>query len=262
MTSFKNYTKLFWELIITDFTLTKQKVSQTLINTIIWVTSITLVTSYVLPQLGIDRGYGNMILISSIMSCGVFEIFGNTSIMVSDLDGDRTISYLLTLPLPGWALLVEKAVSFAIHSALLTIMILPLGKFILGNQLLLSNVKPFHFLAAFITLHLFCGFFALVAIAYTKSMQNILHVWTRLLFPLWYFGGAQFNWHTLKGISPWLAHLSLLNPLVYPNEAMKEATLGAGNYLPFWPCIGMTVLFSVLFLVIAHKKMQKRLDYL
>jgi ABC-2 type transport system permease protein len=262
MTLTLHYLRLFKELLITDLILLKQKLGDTILNTLIWVTSITLAATYVLPKLGMMQSYGSMVLIGSIASCGIFEIFGNASIMVADLDGERTISYQLTLPLPGWILLAQKAVSYAIHSAILTLFIIPIGKLIMQDHFVLSAIQPVKFIIAYVMLHLMCGFFSLVMTAYTSNMGNILNVWVRGLFPMWFFGGSQFNWYTLKSINPWLGYINLANPLVYAFEAIKAASLADGNFLPFVICIPMMGFFSAVFLFIAHKKLQSRLDYL
>jgi hypothetical protein len=257
-----HYLQITKELLITDMILMRQKLIDTITNTLIWVSSTAAIATYVLPYLGITQAYGSMTLIASIVSCGVFECFGNTSMTISDLDGDKTISYQLTLPLPGWLLLVQKALYFAIHSALLTLFILPVGKLIMGNHLQLSAIDPFKFAVAFIALHLMCGFFCIIMIAYTPTMNHILNVWCRFLFPLWFFGGSQFNWQTLKQVSPALAYINLLNPFTYAFEAIKGASLGEGLFLNFWSCIGIMTLFSALFLYFGNRKMQNRLNYL
>lgn len=256
------YLQLIKELLITDLILIRQRILGNVLNTLIWATSVTLISTYVFPLLGMNTHYGSMILIGIIVSTGVFETFGNASMMVSDLDGERTISYQLTLPLPGWMLMLQKTISYAIFSALLTLVILPMGKIIMGDRLLLSAINPGKFAIAFIATHLFCGTFSLILTAYTANMGLILNVWTRFLFPLWFFGGSQFDWYTLKKLSPWLAYINLANPLTFIYEAIKGASLPHGQYLPFWPCIGAVALFSGMFLYAAHRKMQKRLDYL
>ena len=257
-----HYIRLMKELLITDLMIMKQKLPETILNTLIWSASFTLAATYVLPYLGMTRSYSSMVLIGSIVSCGIFEIFGNTSIMVADITGEKTISYQLTLPLPGWMLLAQKALANAIHSAILTLFILPIGKLIMGSHLVVSAIHPAKFAIAFVMLHLFCGFFGLVMTAYTMSMDSIINVWVRMLFPLWFFGGSQFNWHTLYEISPILAYLNLANPLTYAFEAIKGASLAGELFLPFWACIGMMIIASMLFLYIGNRKLQQRLDYL
>ncbi|MBM3886537.1 ABC transporter permease [Candidatus Dependentiae bacterium] len=257
-----HYLRITKELLITDLMLMKQKLFDTIVNTLIWVSSVTAIATYILPSLGITKAYSGMILIGTIASASVFECFGNTSVMVADLDGDRTISYQLTLPLPGWLLLAEKGVAFAIHSAVLTLFVLPIGKLIMGDQLVLSTIHLGKFILAYALLHLMCGFLGIIMIAYTASMNHILNVWTRFLFPLWFFGGSQFNWYTLKQISPALAYVNLANPITYAYESIKGASLTGEPFLSFWVCIAMMTLFSILFLYIGHRKIKQRLDYL
>lgn len=258
----RHYFSITKELLITDLMLMKQNITDTIINTLIWASSVTAIATYVLPHLGVTQSYGSMMLIGSFVSCALFECFGNTSMMVADLDGDRVISYQLTLPLPGWLLLVQKGLGFAIHSAILTLFILPMGKLIMGKHLVLSAINPYKFVVAFVLLHLMCAFLCVIMIAYTSSMSRILHVWTRLLFPLWFFGGSQFNWYTLKEMSPALAYLNLANPITYASESIKGASLSGEAFLPFGFCIAMMTLFSIVFLYIGHRKMKRRLDYL
>lgn len=257
-----HYLKLFKELLITDLILMRQKLRGTIFNTLIWSTSLTLAATYVFPKLGMIQSYGSMMLIASIVSCSVFEVFGNASMFVADLDGERTITYQLTLPLPGLLLLVQKAVSYALHSAVLTMFILPVGKIVMQDHLVLSAIQPAKFIFAFILTHLFGGFLSLVMTAYTPNMGSIINVWVRGLFPMWFFGGAQFNWYTLKNISPVLAYINLLNPLTYAFEAMKGASLPDGQFLSFPMCICGIICSAAFFLFLAHKKLKTRLDYL
>ena len=257
-----SYLRITKELLITDIMLMQKKLKNTIIDTLIWVSSVTAISTYILPQLGIQQAYGPMVLIGTIVSCAVFECFGNTSTTVSDLDGDRTITYQLTLPLPGWLLLVQKALYFALHSAVLTLFILPTGKLIMGSNLDLAGINPFKFALAFIGLHVMCGFFGIIMISYTPNMNLILSVWTRLLFPLWFFGGSQFNWYTLKDVSPIIAYINLCNPLTYAFEGIKNAALRDGQFLNFWLCIGMMLIFSIIFACMGNYKMKRRLDYI
>lgn len=255
------YLRIFKDLLVTDFIIMKGNIRASIINTIIWTAAVTVVSTYVLPAIGINKSYGAMMLIASIATCGVFQIFGNAAFFVGDIDGDKTISYQLTLPLPGWLLWTQKALYFAVHSAIISLFILPLGKLLIGNQLVLSGINPLKFIAAFCFTHLLFGCFTLVMIAYTPNMSKIEHVWTRLLFPLWFFGGSQYNWYTLNTINPSLSYVTLANPFVYAFEAIKSASLD-GQYLPFWVSISVIIIFCAIFIFIGHKKLQHRLDYL
>ncbi len=261
-----NYSKqarLVGRLLKTDMLIFKSQFIDTTIDTCVWITFCTLVAAYILPQLGMNSAYGAFALIGYIGSASIFQTFGNVSQVVADLDGERTITYPLTLPLPGWLLMMQKALAFALQSALLSIIILPIGKLILQDKLNLSLIDPVRFLIIYATLHLFiAGFFTLFFVSITAKMSRILNVWTRVLFPLWFMGGSQFAWATLNTTAPLFAKICLLNPFIYAFEGLHAATLGQEGYLPFWLCIGMLWLFIVVFGVISIKRLQRRLDFI
>ena len=255
--------RLFGKLLKTDFFIFKQNCIDDIIDTCVWVTFCTIVAAYVLPSLGMQVSYGAFFLIGCIGSSSIFLIFGDTSQVVADLHGERTITYPLTLPIPGWLLFVQKAVTYSLQAAIISAIIIPLGKLILMERFNLSLINPFRFIIIYLSLHVFCaGFFTLFFVSMTEKMSRILNIWTRVLFPLWFMGGSQFSWQTLDAMNPWFAKLCLLNPFTYAFEALHAATLGQEGYLPFWLCIMILWASIVLFGFISIKRLQKRLDFI
>jgi hypothetical protein len=250
------------ELLVTDLILMRQKLMSITINTLIWVTSGAISATYILPCLGMAQSYASMMLVASAVSIGIFESFVNTSTIVSDLYGERIISYQLTLPIPGIMLLAQKALAFALRSFTVALCVLPIGKLVMGKHLVLSDISIGKFIVALAAAHLFTGCLGLFLASYTPGMQYVFNAWTRIVFPMWFFGGSQFNWYSFKSVFPIGAYINLANPATYAFEAVKSAALPHTHHLPFWLCIGMLILFSGLALFISHKKLQRRLDYL
>jgi ABC-type polysaccharide/polyol phosphate export permease len=83
----------------------------------------------------------------------------------------------------------------------------------------------------------------------------------RFVFPLWYLGAFQFSWAILYRIFPLGGILNLINPMVYVQESMRSALLGAEGYLPFWVSAGMLFFFIILFLWWGIVRLKKRLDF-
>ena len=255
--------RLVGRLLKTDLLIFKTQFANMIIDNCFWISICTLISAYVLPKLGMTSSYGAFFVIGAIGSSAVFQTFGNVSRVVADLDGEKIITYPLTLPLPGWLLMVQKALSFAVQSALIGLVILPIGKLLLMDRLNLSLINPLQFFVIYITLQIFiAGFFTMFFVSITEKMSRILNVWTRVLFPLWFMGGSQFSWQTLHQVSPSFAKICLFNPFIYAFEGLHAATLGQDGYLPFWLCVGMIWLFIIVFAVISIRRMKKRLDFI
>ena len=116
------------------------------------------------------------------------------------------------------------------------------------------------FLAIFISLNVFVGAFALIVTSIVKDMDHISIVGVRLLFPLWFFGGAQAPWQAMYTFSPRLAYASLINPLLYALEGLHASVLGQQGYLPYWVCLSMLWVFILVCLWIGVRRLQTRLD--
>jgi hypothetical protein len=261
MTHYKQYLKLFWELLKTDLFILKSSIWGDVIDTILWVTTILLTATYVLPMLGMTTQFGAFVAVASIASCSFFRVFAFASQFLADLEGNNTISYPMTLPLPSWMVIAKGSVVYMIHVALVSMLILPLAKLILLSRLDLGQLSVFKTLVMYFTLHLFSGFFALFITSLVKNMMGIMAIWNRALFPLWFFGGSQFSWYTLKALAPNLAYVGLFNPFLYPMEGIHSAILGHSDYLPFWMCIGVSLSLMVIFGIMGIMRFKKRLDF-
>ena len=231
------------------------------VDNCIWITAVIITTSYVFPHLGLAGNYGSFYAISTVGSCIFFRLYGNASTFIADLDGEKTITYPLTLPIPSWLLYVQIAIQYAIEAATLSIVVLPLVKILLWTRLDLSHFSLLKFLTIFISFNFFIGFFSILIATMVTKMANILRLWTRILFPLWFFGGSQYSWHTMYALSSKLAYLSLLNPLLYAYEALHAAALGQEGYLSFWRCFITLWACIILCGVWGFVRLKRRLDF-
>lgn len=239
----------------------KDVIVSRLIDIIIWTTTLILVTSYVLPQLGLTPTYGAFFASGLIFSAGYWHIWSIASNFVADINGPKTINHNLTLPVPNSLVLIKQIISSAIQSGLPTLIILPIGKLLLLKRFPLTNFSFFKFSIIFILSNLFVGAFSMFIVSVVKDMNHIGKIGVRFMFPLWFLGGSQFSWLTLHTFAPKFSYATLANPLIYALEGSRTAILGQKGYIPFWTCIGMLFLFSILFGWLGIIKMKKRLDY-
>lgn len=258
--NFRSYLKTFWALLKTDFAIVNKNIVNDIIDVFIWISLISIVFTYIFPQLGMSKDFGGLALVGTIASCGIFDIWSTTANYLSDLEGNNTNSYFFTLPIPSWTIFIKIALAQAYKTIILSTFILPLGKLILANRLNLSNFSPIKFFLMFATVNIFCGFFAILMISVTSSMKRVNSVWVRVLFPLWFLGGAEFPWKAIQGLSEYLAYTVLLNPILYCMEGIRATTLGQENYLNFWICLIFLWISGGIFGYLGIKRLKKRLD--
>ena len=252
---------LFFWIVRTDITILKQFIVGKIINILFWTGSIVTISTFILPKLGMTKSYGEFIVVSSIVSSSYWGIWDASYKLVSDICGNRTISYRLALPLPSWLVIFQYAVKHAIDRSIPALIILPLYKLILWNRMDLSHFSLIKFIFIFTTISLFTGFFFLFISNFINNEHTVDTVGIRVLFPLWFFGASSYPWKIIYSMSPTLGYISLLNPVVYAMEGIHSAVLGANGYLPFWICAIVLWCLIIIFGYVGIARFKKRLDF-
>ncbi|MFI5333017.1 MAG: ABC transporter permease [Candidatus Babeliales bacterium] len=252
---------VFKELLWTDLHILKGTVLDQTINLMIWISTMTLVNSYLMPSFGLSAGYSVFILAGLCASAGLFGVFPNVVAMISDFEGDQIINYYLTLPIPSWMIFLRLIFYYSLNFGMLSILVLPIGQLLIWNQFNILNVALGKFFLIFVLSNLFYGAFTLWVASRVKNMTKIGNVWMRFVYPVWFLGGFQFSWAVLASKWPYLAWLSFINPMTYIMEGMRAAVLGQQDFLNFWLCIGMLSIFIVLCSWRGIVLLKKRLDF-
>lgn len=219
-----------------------------------------IVFSYFMPDAGLSESYGPFLLIGAISSFGFFDVVGKVSTLISDMEGERTISYTLTLPVHAGTVFSYMGVFWGLSSALLSVLLFPLGKILLYTRFDLAAISYVRLIPMFITINLFFGFFSLWLASMIRGMGGIAGIFMRVINPLFMFGAYFYPWTSSLKLSPLIGYLSLLNPMVYVMEGMRAAALGQAGYLPYWICF--IVLWGFIFACGFHAtyRLKRRLD--
>jgi hypothetical protein len=250
-----------WQVLKTDlYKYWKNTFLDDVINKGIWVGSIVLISAYILPQDGMNTSYGTLIAISSIVSSSFWDAWGVTAQFVSDLEGDQVVLYYLTLPFSAPLFFVKQIVFYLLRAMGPSLLMIPISKLILLDRLDLSSIYIGKFIIGFFVVNIFCATLSLLMTSLVRGMDAIDNVATRFLFPLWFFGGSQFSWHTLHVTSVVLSYIALANPLLYANEIMRVACMGQEGHLPFWLCIGILLVYSTILGVVGTRRLMRQLD--
>lgn len=230
------------------------------LDTAILLFTTVVVFSYFMPSYGLKSDYGPFLLIGVIAGFGFFEVIGKVSLFVADMEGDQTILYTLSLPIPSWLVLAYFGISWGLHSSLIALLLFPLGKLLLWSQFDLGQISLFKFLLIFLMSNLFFGFFALWLSSVLKKMGSLSHLFVRVVNPMYSFGGWLFSWASVYKLSPLIAYVLLINPLFLVMEGMRAAALGQEGFLPFWLSFFGLSAFTLMLAWDAIRRLQKRLD--
>jgi len=251
-----------WALIQRDLRIFLPTYKTRIINAVIFVIINLVIFEKIMPALGLAVGYAAFTAASNIGSWGLFDIMENVATVVADIEGERSISYYLTLPLSQTLVFLRLALSNAISAFLVVILFIPISKLVLWNTLDMSAVSfPKLFLIVMLS-SLFYGMFSLSLAAKTKKLHGIGNIWRRVIFPLWFIGCYQFPWNTLHKISPVMAYVDLLNPIVYCMEGTRAAFLGQEGSINFWYSVAALCVFCMIAGYFGIKNMKQRLDCL
>ena len=258
---FVRYAPIFGQLLKTEITIFRQTFFDKLLNSFVWTSVTVAVTSYILPAFGLSIEYGALLAAGVVVSSAFFEFYPQVANFIADLEGEQHINYLLTLPLPGWLLMVKIAFVYTFNAFIMGVFTLMSSKFILFYRFSLVNVSIGKLMVAFVEYSLFFGFFTLFMASLIKNMYTIENMIMRVIYPLWFLGGFQFSWQAMYSFSPVLGYLLLLNPYIHAMEGMRGAILGQSGFLPFWLCMPVLFIFTLFFGWWGIVRLKKRLDF-
>lgn len=213
-----------------------------------------------MPREWISSDYGPFLVIGAIASFGFIQVAAKVSVFIADLEGERTISHFLILPVNSASIFIYMGFFWGVVSFLLSILLFPLGKLLLFTQLDLSKISYIRLIPIFISANLFYGFFSLWIASLVTKISGLDWLWARVIGPMWMFGAYFYSWEAVFKLSPIIAWVNLVNPIVYIMEGVHAAALGQRGYLPFWLCF--LVIWFCIICCTTHAvfRLKKRLD--
>lgn len=251
---------VFKTMLLVDFEQARGTFVGKLIDRFAWMMSSVLVAAYLWPVMGMTTEFGKIILAGVLASIGVIEAYSIIALIIADLEGDRAISYYLTLPIPPALVFIRMLVYNALFFTAVCLVLFPACNLFLPAPIAYSMVHWPKFIVTLLCTNFFHGALILWAATCVADMRMLGKVWSRLLHPLWFFGGFQFTWLAACKKSVWLGYLVLLNPLMHASEGMRSALIGGDGYLPFWVSTSVLVGATVLMMMHAIARFKRRLD--
>jgi len=251
----------FLELLRRELTIFRRGYIGEATDTVIMFFNFIVVFGYFIPMGGQGVNWGPFMMVGSIATFGLVSAVNNrVAQVISDVHGDRTISYFLTMPVPSSWVFISMALCWSTVLAILTLILFPVGKLVLFSQFSLASVSWGKLFLIYITLNIFIGFFSLWLAGAFQKINNIGRLWCRVVNPLFMFGAFFYSFKDALTFNPLIAKLTLINPVVYVTEGMRAAMLGQEGSLNFWLCL--TVLWGYILLCGWHgiARLKKWLD--
>ncbi len=260
-TNIFRFTDIFLKLFFTKLIIARHQILGKLLNVSIWSFCTLVIFGHVMPSMGLSSSFALIQFAGVLGSAGLFENYGNIATTIMDIAGERSIGYYLTLPVRPWAVLLSTACGYATVGAFLTLAMVILGKIVLFSSLSLASIAWGKLLTIIVLGNVFYGMMALAIAGHVGEVAKIGNVWSRFVFPMWFFGGFQFSWHAIHQASELCSYAVLANPITYIMEGMRIAILGQEGHLPWLACVSALTLATILCWFLAYNRMQKRLDF-
>ncbi|MEO6444147.1 MAG: ABC transporter permease [Gemmatimonadaceae bacterium] len=151
---------------------------------------------------------------------------------------------------------IQKVVSGALQGVLAALVVLPLGRLVMGPipGLTLQNAG----LALGVTL-LGSGVFASLGLLMGTivSAMQIGLMFSIVIAPMLMFGCAYYPWRGLDAV-PFIKYGVLVNPLVYVAEGMRGAITPSLPHMPLPVAVGAMAVLCALFLVLGIRQFERR----
>lgn len=254
------HSAIFCTLIKTQVIAISKQFADMVINLYVWAFCSLVIMGYLMQSFGLASDYGCFQLASIVGTVGLFEIYSNVTKHVMDFDGDRTISYYLTLPTKPWVILGSFVTFYALVGIVLSILLIPFGKLVLYNTFSFAHVSWLKAFSMIVVSNIFFGIFTLTITTHVGTISKMRNVWARFIFPTWILGCFQFSWAVAYGILPILAYVMLCNPIVFVMEGMRASLLGQSGYLPWHICFSALIIYSTLCWFYMYYHMRRLLD--
>ncbi len=255
------FINIFFKLLATNLIILRSQLLDKLINVQIWGFCTLVVTGYIMQASGLSAGFGIFQLAGVIATAGLFECYGSIAKIIMDFAGEQSIGYYLTLPARPGVIILSTACGYACIGTFLSLSMVLLGKIVFYSTFNLASIAWVKLIAITILSNLFYGLLAQAIAAHVGQVSKIGNVWSRFIFPLWFFGGFQFAWTTVFASSKLLGYAILANPIMFIMEGTRACIQGQEGFISWWICMGALGLFTIVTWFVTYNRMQKRLDF-
>ncbi|MDR3551072.1 MAG: ABC transporter permease [Candidatus Babeliales bacterium] len=181
--------------------------------------------------------------------------------LLFDFENHRFIDYQVTLLNPR-LILLERILFASIFTFAISMPFFPIAKLVLGDAFVTTQTSWLKtFLMLFVS-SLFCATYTQFMVCIIPNSRKLRSYWMRINFVLNTLGGLFIPWYVINKLSLTLGSIALINPLLYITEGLRQSILAQPEYLPFWLCICMLLIFAIAFTLLSFHFFKKRVDHI
>jgi len=212
---------VFVAMLARDLRVARREIGYTLVRTLMQPTLLMIVFGYLLPKMRMLPGAYVTTLLPGVLavSLALSAVQSVALPMVASFGATKEIEDRLLAPLSTHLVALELVVVGVIQGVFAGLIVLPLGRVIMGSA-------PGLTLSSF---GLTIGMMILAASAFSTmglwlgtavNVNQIGLMFSFIVAPMLFFGCAYYPWDGLR-VVPWLQKAVLINPLVYASEGMR-----------------------------------------
>jgi len=250
---------VFYQLLKREWYVFKGSLVDTMINSLMITSFMSLLYGYFLPSLGIEYAYRIPLFIGAMLIFVITIGYNIGMVLAQDLQSTKITMYHFALPLPYWYVLLAYVVSTALKILAVTLPLVSVGLFLIGAYSALSISIGKLALIVFLALIMNALLFLCLGIGLSFEMY-LDNIWSRILAPLFTFSACFYTWGRLAQHSrPW-SMVVLAGPLTYCAEGLRGAMLGGNDYISFPICVavisGLSLFLSYCASIIIRRRLQ------
>lgn len=229
----------FWGLLLRDMRVLRRQLGMFAVRTLMQPLLVVFVFGYVFPRIGQGFATPDGVSFTTILLPGLIGfavLFQGVSAvalpLVTEFNTTREIEDRAMAPLPTSLVAVEKVVFGAAQGLLAAVAVFPCAYVVSAGDVEIDVDNWPLLLAALVLGSLASSSLGLLIGTVFKPNQVPL-IFSVIVLPITFLGCIYYPWASLSAL-PWLQWLTLLNPLVYLNEALRAALTPQIEHLAPW----------------------------
>jgi ABC-2 type transport system permease protein len=257
MNTFMKNSSTFFALLEKDIRFIFSNIKGRIIDCLSPITGQILTFGYLFPLMGVLPAKAGPMFIGSLTALLMQVGFSILMRMLIDMENDRYIDYLITLPLPKNWLLAEFIMSTALEFIVIIVPLLFASLLFLPIHFEIKII-PFIMIMSCIVI-----FFASLFLAFSFNFSFEYaadNLWPRYLVPLSWLSAGLFIWYQLYAFSPTIAYFFLLNPITYVAEGLRASLLPGTQYINVYYCMAMLIIFIIINVIFIKRGFENKLD--
>lgn len=198
---------------------------------------------------------GNIILLIISLT---FEL---TITQLFDLEHNRVTDYYITILHPR-LVIVHRILFSTVFAFIAMLPFFPLSSMLLGRNFDTTQTNWITLLWILFLTCFCCSCYHMAVTCALRRSSQIVHFWMRLNLPLITIGGFWAPWHTMNYYSPALGIITLINPLLYATEGIRQALIPDTLFFSIESCSLALIAFSGIFMVISWYLFKLKVDHI